>query len=84
MSAPAAIATILDCAALLSPSRGSGYQRLLNIAEMVDRGHYAPADALRIVGYGEHTQAGYDPDERAAFALAREALATVAVEVSRG
>ena len=76
------VAVLLECASALSPSRGAGYQRLLNIAEMVDRGYYAPADALRIVGYGEHTQAGYTPDERAAFALAREALAH-APEVTR-
>lgn len=72
------VAVLVECAGLLLPDRGPGYHRLINIAEMVDRGLISVIDAKHNVFTAERRELGYTTDERAAFALAREALAPVA------
>ena len=76
MSARDPVAVLHQCAVLL-PLGGDAAQTLLCLARNADR-HVAQGRLLDILDYQASEERGRTPDERAAFALAREALTPVA------
>ena len=76
--------TVLREAADLLPVYVDGAQVLYQLARDVPKRCYTVEDMIAVIDY-HAMMGGRTPDERAAFALAREALALVAgVEVPRG
>lgn len=83
MSARDPVAVLREAADLL-PVHVDGAQVLYQLARDVPKRRYTVEDMIAVIDY-HAIMGGRTPDERAAFALAREALAAAAGgEVERG